>query len=113
MNKIINEIERLHDLTMDDLYVELFSTSAEGHGVLGAPGMRSRKGQSLFNRVLPKLRECVCDQWGACEKIEQYQNLIQLSEVLATLISPVVPQISPAVAAVIIVKMGLSKFCNC
>ena len=110
---IDKELHRIKDYSLDELYSELFTTSEEGQGMLGAPGVRKLKGKSIFSRYEKALKNEVCDKWNACLKIKQYKNILELSASVATIIAPVIPQLSPFVAAMIISKIGIKKFCNC
>ena len=46
-----SELRGISQLTLDDLGIRLFTTSEEGEGFLGSPGIKRQKGQDLFNRT--------------------------------------------------------------
>lgn len=106
------ELQRLHDLPLDDLYGELFVQSDAGSGFLGTPGMKVRKGRELYERAVHTVRRVVCDEWKACEKLDSVgDDAIALIAAIAAVISPALPQLPGVVVAAIVVKIGVKVFC--
>jgi hypothetical protein len=108
-----SELHSISQLTLDELYIRLFTTSEEGEGFLGSPGIKRRKGQDLFNRSRQKIKHVVCNEWKACQKVEVFDDTINLIDAIAKVVAPQVPQLSALTVAAIVVKIGLRAFCAC
>jgi hypothetical protein len=106
-----HEIGRYLDQPLDDLLDELtlYREQATG-GPLRGPS-------EAWNRLVPALRRRVCDEWGWCERRQDAR--LEENVALVTLLSQIVAPDAqrwgvPAVLiAVILVKKGLDRFCDC
>ena len=105
--------EYLLDLSINDLYGELFEYSPGSEGFLGSKGGRSREGEKLFEKYKKSASELLCEEWEACRKIQKYQNRIDLVNNVASVLSPLAPYLPPIIATIIIIKKGITKFCSC
>ncbi len=123
------DIEALLQKSVDDLYLELGEADLEATNrrrpssdifefkIGGIPPNPISHGRTVFNRVQSDLEKKVCDQWGACQKLkteEMYKDEATLVTAIADLITPIVVGNPPIfVISVLIVKIGIRKFCKC
>jgi hypothetical protein len=73
------------------------------------------KGRAGFKRIAPDLFKVICIKWQYCEKKENSlaADRIALVAVVADAIAGYCGAIPPLTIAVLLVKMGLSRFCRC
>ena len=107
------ELQRLNEMPLDDLYIELFARSDEGKGVLGSPGAKLQKGRKAFDKRKNTIRKIVCKQWKGCDKIGTFDDVMKLISTIAVLIAPQIPELSATIVAAIVVKIGIRSFCDC
>ena len=70
-------------------------------------------GRARFRRLEPDIRSRLCTQWRACEKVKRYEDEAALSMAVGDVLMSLSSTLPVATVAVLIVKMGVKKFCNC
>lgn len=71
-------------------------------------------GRRVFEYLLPRIRLALCDDWNACAKAKHYKDKAELVMVICdTLIAANIAPIPMATIAVLCVRMGINKLCNC
>ncbi|MBK8023251.1 MAG: DUF4062 domain-containing protein [Chloroflexi bacterium] len=78
-------------------------------------GGQRRHGQEQFEALVPSLRKKLCEEWKLCEKLNDplLQDEFALTAALIEVIAPVVKPYPPHLIAALIVKIGVSHFCDC
>jgi hypothetical protein len=72
-------------------------------------------GKRIFDQLKGSLIQKICIAWKYCEKkgADKYQDPAVLVASLSDLIAAPLLGIPPFVVAVLVVKIGLSNFCDC
>lgn len=104
-----DEIARYLARDQDDLLDEL-SVYAEASGVTRGPA-------EAWKQLVPRLRQAACQDWQWCQRRQdnRFDDKITLAFAIAeVLTATTLPWGVPvALVAVILVKFGLDKFCEC
>jgi hypothetical protein len=104
-----DEVARYLACDQDDLLDEL-SVYAEASGA-------TYRGKAALEQIEPRLRQAVCQDWNWCHwrQDARFADQIDLAVAVAgALTATALPWGAPtALAAVILVKFGLDKFCKC
>ncbi len=74
-----------------------------------------QRGKSFVSGSLEKLRAKICVDWHYCSRRSEYGDFQSLAYAIAPLVSSVVgiPATTAMIVAIILIKSGLEKFCNC
>ncbi len=71
-------------------------------------------GRRVFEHLTPRLRRLICDEWGGCEKLARYSDESALAvAVCDTIIATKVVPLPAATLAVLVVRIGVKRLCNC
>ena len=106
-----NDVQRYLDQPLDDLLAELalYREQASG-GALRSPA-------DGWDRLVPALRQRVCDEWNWCERRQdaRFEETITLATLVSQIVAPEAQmwQVPAALIGVILVKKGLDAFCRC
>jgi hypothetical protein len=106
-----DEIDKLLYLDEDDLYTIL---GAQEEAYFMPEGQREA-GQKIFNKLHGALKEKLCTDWKACEKMksEQFKDGTSLAVAIGDVISAAAMHMPPFVIAALIIKIGVRHFCDC
>ena len=113
-----SNVQQLLSKSLDDLYEEL------GRSLIAPefPATTSitqqnavQRGRSFVSSSLEKLRSKICVDWHYCSKRGEYGDFQSLAYAVAPLVSSVVgtPATTAMIVAIILIKSGLDKLCNC
>jgi hypothetical protein len=113
-----SNLERLLSKTVDDLYEELGrSIITPDYPSAGSVTRQNavQRGRSFISGSLEKLRAKICVDWHYCGKRNDYRDFQSLAYAIAPLVSSVVgvPATTALIVAIILIKSGLEKLCNC
>src|SRR2546430_925035 len=74
-----------------------------------------QRGRFFVSGSLEKLRAKICVDWRFCSKRGEYGDFQSLAYAIAPLVSGVVgvPATTAMIVAIILIKSGLEKLCNC
>jgi hypothetical protein len=113
-----SNVERLLTKSVDDLYEELGRSLITPDYPSAASVTRQnavQRGKSFISESLEKLRAKICVDWRYCSKRNDYSNFQSLANAIAPLVSSVVgvPAAAAMIVAIILIKSGLEKLCNC
>jgi hypothetical protein len=111
-------IEQLLSKSLEDLYEELGRSLITPEFPRAATVTRQnavQRGKSFVSGSLEKLRAKVCVDWRYCSKRGEYGDFQSLAYAVAPLVSSVVgiPATTAMIVAIILIKSGLEKLCNC
>jgi len=70
-------------------------------------------GRAKFNQLVPDIRTRLCEQWQACEQVKRYEDETALTMAIADVLMTISATLPMATIAVLVVKIGVRKFCNC
>jgi hypothetical protein len=113
-----SDVARLLSKSVDELYEELGRSlitpdypSAESVTTQNAV----QRGRSFISGSLEKLRAKICVDWRYCSRRSEYGDFQSLAYAVAPLVSSVVgiPASTAMIVAIILIKSGLEKLCNC
>lgn len=117
--EMINEhsrqkIENLMSLDENDLYSLLPAYCSEYDNTAFREEGQIKAGKKIFDSTLLKVKEKVCIEWNACEKVKNndFADTITLIASIADIIMGIVGTIPPFVIATLMVKIGITKICN-
>lgn len=116
------DVARLLDEHEDDLFAQLGfsygrgdsrSVSFRDAGV--NPEVEKRKGQALFDQLLPTLKQRLCVEWGACSRIAsgKYPSASELVLAVAEILVQTLTGFPVMIVSVLLVKIGLRQLCEC
>ena len=113
-----SDLERLLSKSVDDLYEELGRSliSPEFPATASITKQNAvQRGRSFVSGSLEKLRSKICGDWNYCSKRGDYGDFQSLAYAVAPLVSSVVgvPATTAMIVAIILIKSGLEKLCNC
>ena len=113
-----SNIEQLFSKTLEDLYEELGRSLIAPEFPKTATITRQnavQRGKSFVSGSLEKLRAKICIDWRFCGKRSEYGDFQSLAYAIAPLVSSVVgvPATTAIIVAIILIKSGLEKLCNC
>jgi len=113
-----SNIEHLLVKSVDDLYEELGRSLITPDYPLAGTVTRQnavQRGKSFISGSLEKLRAKICADWRYCSKRGEYGDFQSLAYAVAPLVSSVVgvPATTAMIVAIILIKSGLEKLCNC
>jgi hypothetical protein len=116
--RMSSSVENLLSKNLDDLYEELGRSLITPE--LPRTGSVTRqnavqRGKSFVSGSLEKLRAKICVDWRYCGKRGEYGDFQSLAYAVAPLVSSVVgvPATTSMIVAIILVKSGMEKLCNC
>ena len=124
------KIEILLAKPSDDLYASISSLvrfpqkaplRPASHKVIKAAprkqssALQASRGRAGFKRISPELFNAICIKWQYCEKKESSPlvDRVALVAMVADAIAGYCGAFPPLTIAVLLVKMGLSRFCRC
>ena len=109
------EIEKLLSLDADGLYSLLPAYSPKYEETLFCPDGQLEAGKNIFDELKRGLYEKVCVEWEYCKKksLDQYQDPVVLVSAIGDVVSTAITGIPPFVVSALLVKIGLSRFCEC
>lgn len=106
-----NDVQRYLDQPLDDLLQELALHREQ------AAGGPLRGPSDAWNKLVPALRQRVCDEWNWCERRQdaRLEEHIALAALVSQIVAPEAQawQVPAALIGVILVKKGLDAFCRC
>jgi len=70
-------------------------------------------GRAKFNALVPDIRTRLCAQWHACEQVKKYEDEAALTMAIGDVLMTLSSTLPVATLAVLVVKIGVKKFCNC
>ena len=70
-------------------------------------------GRAKFNELVPDIRTFLCAQWHACEQVKKYEDETALTMAIGDVLMTLSSTLPVATLAVLVVKIGVRKFCNC
>ena len=113
-----SDVERLMSKSVDDLYEELGrSLITPDYPSAGSVTKQNavQRGRSFLSGSLEKMRAKICVDWHYCSKRDEYGDFQSLAYAVAPLVSSVVgiPVTTAMIVAIILIKSGLEKLCNC
>lgn len=113
-----SNVEQLLSKNLDDLYEELGRSliSPEFPATASITKQNAvQRGRSFVSGSLEKLRSKICTDWHYCSKRGDYGDFQSLAYAVAPLVSSVVgiPATTAMIVAIILIKSGLEKLCNC
>jgi hypothetical protein len=113
-----SDVEHLLSKSLDNLYEELGRSliSPEFPSTASVTKQNAvQRGKSFVSDSLEKLRGRICGDWRYCGKRSQYGDFQSLAYAVAPLVSGVVgvPATTAMIVAIILIKSGLDKLCNC
>ncbi|OLB71585.1 hypothetical protein AUI06_03110 [archaeon 13_2_20CM_2_52_21] len=116
--ELSSNIEHLLAKSIDDLYEELGRSLITPDYPLAGTVTRQnavQRGKSFISGSLEKLRAKICVDWHYCNKRSGYADFQSLAYAVAPLVSSVVgvPATTGMIVAIILIKSGLEKLCNC
>src|SRR5260370_35694004 len=116
--RLSSDVELLLSKSVDGLYEELGrSLITPGYPSAGSVTKQNavQRGRSFVYGSLEKLRAKICVDWHFCGKRNQNGDFPSLSYAIAPLVSSVVgvPATTAMIVAIILIKSGLDKLCNC
>lgn len=109
------EIERYLDQDEDTLYSILDLVRSSETSMAYMPGNEVDRGKALFSDLEPRLRQAICDDWNFCAKRHdpELQDTLTLITGISDIIAGLTIGFPPVLITVIMVKKGLTSFCNC
>src|SRR6266480_8122208 len=113
-----SSIGQLLSKSVDDLYEELGRSLIAPEFPKTATVTRQnavQRGRFFVSGSLEKLRAKICVDWRFCGKRGEYGDFQSLAYAIAPLVSGVVgvPATTAMIVAIILIKSGLEKLCNC
>jgi hypothetical protein len=113
-----SSIEPLLSKSLEDLYEELGRSLIAPEFPKNAIVTRQnavQRGKSFVSGSLEKLRAKICVDWRYCSKRGEYGDFQSLAYAVAPLVSSVVgiPVTTAMIVAIILIKSGLERLCNC
>ncbi len=113
-----SSVEQLLSKSLDDLYDELGRSliSPDSPTTASITSQNAvHRGRSFISGSLEKLRGRICADWHYCSKRGEYGDFQSLAYAVAPLVSSVVgvPATTAMIVAIILIKSGLDKLCNC
>ena len=113
-----SNIEQLLSKNLEDLYEELGRSLIAPEFPKTATVTRQnavQRGRSFVSGSIEKLRAKICIDWRYCSKKGEYGDFQSLAYAVAPLVSSVVgvPATTALIVAIILIKSGLEKLCNC
>lgn len=113
-----SNVEQLLSKNLDDLYEELGRSliSPEFPATASITKQNAvQRGRSFVSSSLEKLRSKICIDWHYCSKRGEYGDFQSLAYAVAPPVSSVVgvPSTTAMIVAIILIKSGLEKLCNC
>ena len=113
-----SNIEQLFSKSLEDLCEELGRSLIAPEFPKTATITRQnavQRGKSFVSGSLEKLRAKICIDWRFCGKRSEYGDFQSLAYAIAPLVSSVmgVPATTAIIVAIILIKSGLEKLCNC
>jgi hypothetical protein len=113
-----SEVERLLSKSVDDLYEELGRSLITPDYPSTASVTKQnavQRGRSFVSGSLEKLRAKICVDWHYCNRRSEYGDFQSLAYAIAPLVSSVVgiPATTAIIVAIILIKSGLERLCNC
>ncbi len=116
--RMSSSVQNLLSKNLDDLYEEL------GRSIIAPELPRTgsvtrqnaiQRGRFFVSGSLEKLRDKICVDWRFCSKRAEYGDFQSLAYAIAPLVSGVVgvPATTAMIVAIILIKSGLEKLCNC
>jgi hypothetical protein len=105
------ELGRYLSQPLDELLEELslYREQATGGAVRGP--------SEAWEKLVPRLRQRVCDEWNWCQRRQdaRFEEPFTLAALVSQIIVPEAQlwQVPAALIAVILVKKGLDAFCHC
>jgi hypothetical protein len=111
-------IELLLSKSLEELYEELGRSLISPEFPMTATVTRQnavQRGKSFVSGSLEKLRAKICVDWRYCGKRTEFGDFQSLAYAVAPLVSSVVgvPATTALIVAIILIKSGLEKLCNC
>ena len=76
-------------------------------------GKEIATGRAKFEAMLPSIKSRLCNEWGACEKVRQYEDPTQLAMVLGDVLAATITGVPVATVSALIVRMGIKRVCAC
>jgi hypothetical protein len=109
------EIEQYLFLDEDDLYSLIPPYSDKYKDALFAPTGQIEAGKKEFQALLEPLYQQICHEWNLCQKIDDpiLADNVNLVLTIAYIIAPLVVGLPLYIIASILVKIDLTKFCDC
>ena len=113
-----SNVEHMLSKSLDDLYEDLGRSLISPEFPTTASITKQnavQRGRSFVSGSLEKLRSKICVDWRYCSKRSDYGDFQSLAYAVAPLVSSVVgiPATTAMIVAIILVKSGLDKLCNC
>ena len=113
-----SNVEHLLSKSLDDLYEDLGRSliSPEFPATTSITKQNAvQRGKSFVSGSLEKLRSKICGDWRYCNKRAEYGDFQSLAYAVAPLVSSVVgvPATTAMIVAIILIKSGRDKLCNC
>lgn len=113
-----SSVEDLLSKSIDDLYDELGRSLITPE--LAKAGSITRqnavqRGKTFVSGSLEKFRAKICVDWHYCSKRGEYGDFQSLAYAIAPLVSSVmgIPATTAIIVAIILIKSGLERLCNC
>ena len=116
--RLSSSVESLLSKNLEDLYEELgrslIAPEFPGTAIVTRQNAVQR-GKSFVSGSLEKFRGKICVDWRFCSKRGDYGDFQSLAYAVAPLVSSVVgvPATTAMIVAIILIKSGLDKLCNC
>src|SRR5216683_2281759 len=112
------DVERLLSKGVDDLYEELGRSLITPDYPSTASVTKQnavQRGKSFVSGSLEKLRAKICVDWHYCSRRSEYGDFQSLAYAIAPLVSGAlgIPATTAMIVAIILIKSGLEKLCNC
>jgi hypothetical protein len=113
-----SSVENLLSKNIEDLYEELGRSLITPEFPTSTSVTRQnavQRGRSFVSGSLEKFRAKICVDWHFCSERGDYGDFQSLAYAVAPLVSSVVgvPATTAMIVAIILIKSGLDKLCNC
>lgn len=70
-------------------------------------------GRAKFRELEPDIRTRLCEQWRACEQVKKFEDEVALTMAIGDVLMTLGATLPIASISVLVVKIGVKKFCNC
>jgi hypothetical protein len=116
--RMSSDVAGLLSKSIDDLYEELGRSliTPEYPSTASVTKQNAiQRGKFFLSGSLEKLRARICVDWRYCNKRGEYGDFQSLAYAVAPIVSSAagVPATTAMIVAIILIKSGLDKLCNC
>lgn len=71
------------------------------------------RGRQTFQSMLPKIVDCLCAKWGACDQLKKHEDDAQLASAVCDVLAAAFIGLPVTTISALVVKIGIKRICNC